>query len=108
METRFVIPEDGTIVTPPQKQKLEELKLKDLKVKNYLFQSIDRAILETILQKDTSKHIWDSTKKKYQGSTKVKRAQLQALTRDFETLQMKNGESVDEFFPRVMGIANKM
>ncbi|XP_028069635.1 uncharacterized protein LOC114272136 [Camellia sinensis] len=47
-------------------------------------------------------------KKKYQGSTRVKRAQLQAIRRDFETLQMKNGESVTDYFGRVVGIANKM
>jgi hypothetical protein len=52
------------------------LKLKDLKAKNYLFQAIDRSILETILSKDTSKQIWDSMKKKYQGSSTVKRSQL--------------------------------
>ncbi|RVW66684.1 hypothetical protein CK203_065222 [Vitis vinifera] len=46
--------------------------------------------------------------KKYQGSTRVKRAQLQALRREFEVLQMKEGESVDEYFARTLTIANKM
>jgi hypothetical protein len=36
---------------------IDELKLKDLKAKNYLFQAIDRSILETILKKDTAKDI---------------------------------------------------
>lgn len=62
-----------------QRKSVEETKLKDLKVKNYLFQAIDREIMETILDKRTSKAIWDSMKQKYQGSTKVKRAQLQAI-----------------------------
>ncbi|KAL5832282.1 hypothetical protein ACOSQ4_017636 [Xanthoceras sorbifolium] len=44
---------------------LEGQCLKVLKAKNYLFQAIGRSILETILYKDTSKHIWDSMKKKY-------------------------------------------
>ena len=91
-----------------QSKALADRKLKDLKAKNYLFQAIDRSILETILQKDTFKHIWDSMKKKYSGTTRVKRAQLQALRRDFEILQMKSGESVTDFFGRTMGIANKM
>jgi len=38
----------------------------------------------------------------------VKRAQLQALRRDFETLHMKEGETVDNFFSRTLTIANKM
>nr|DAD45562.1 TPA_asm: hypothetical protein HUJ06_003792 [Nelumbo nucifera] len=86
----------------------EAQKLKDLKAKNYLFQDIDRSILETILCKDTSKQIWDSMKKKYQGNTRAKRVQLQALRREFEVLQMKSGESVSKYFSRTMTIANKM
>ena len=38
----------------------------------------------------------------------AKRAQLQALRGDFETLHMKSGESVLDYFSRTMAIANKM
>nr|KYP38155.1 Retrovirus-related Pol polyprotein from transposon TNT 1-94 [Cajanus cajan] len=75
---------------------VEEAKLKDLKVKNFLFHAIDRQILETIFDIGTSKAIWVLMQQKYQGSTKVKRAQLQALRREFELLAMKEGEKVDE------------
>jgi hypothetical protein len=47
-------------------------------------------------------------KTKYQGNTRVKRAQLQALRRDFEVLEMKIGESVTDYFSRVMVVANDM
>ncbi|KAF7112931.1 hypothetical protein RHSIM_RhsimUnG0178000 [Rhododendron simsii] len=57
-------PAEGVVLTDAQKAELEGLKLKDLKAKNYLFQAIDRSILETILCKDSAKHIWDSMKKK--------------------------------------------
>jgi len=94
--------------TEVQQKHMEEMRLKDLKVKNYLFQSIDRTIMETILDRDSAKGIWDSMRQKYQGSTKVKRAQLQALRREFELLGMKDGESVDEYFGRTLTIGNKM
>ncbi|PNX67421.1 retrovirus-related Pol polyprotein from transposon TNT 1-94, partial [Trifolium pratense] len=86
--------ETGITVAPPnataeQLKVANESKLQDLKVKNYLFQSIDRTILETMLVRDTAKNIWDAMKLRYQGSTKVKRAQLQALRREFELLEMK-------------------
>ena len=64
----------GVLLKNTQRIEREGLHLKDLKAKNFLFQAIDRLILETILCKYTSKHIWDSMKKKYQGSTKVRRA----------------------------------
>ncbi|KAH7524627.1 hypothetical protein FEM48_Zijuj06G0139300 [Ziziphus jujuba var. spinosa] len=101
-------PAAGTILTDAQRMELEGQRLKDLKAKNYLFQAIDRSILETILCKDTSKHIWDSMKKKYQGSARARRQQLQTLRTEFETLRMKLGESVTDFFSRTMAIVNKM
>ncbi|KAK0603477.1 hypothetical protein LWI29_005394 [Acer saccharum] len=99
---------EGTEPTEAQRNTIADLKLKDLKVKNYLFQAIDRTIIETILNKETAKAIWDSMKLKYQGSTKVKRAQLQALRREFEILGIKEGEKVDEYFARILTIVNKM
>ncbi|KAH7548343.1 hypothetical protein JRO89_XS14G0105200 [Xanthoceras sorbifolium] len=77
IESSVTEPAEGTILTDAQRKELDELKLKDLKAKNYLFQAIDRSILETILQKDTFKQIWDSMKKKYQGPARAKSQQLQ-------------------------------
>lgn len=108
MEIGITAAAEGVDPSEAQMKLLDEQKLKDLKCKNYLFQSLDRSILETILKKDTSKDIWDSLKQKYQGSTRVKRAQLQALRKEFETLHMKAGESVNDYFARTLIIANKM
>ena len=47
-------------------------------------------------------------KKKYQGSARAKRQQLQALRMEFETLRMRSGESVIDYFSRIMAIVNKM
>jgi hypothetical protein len=108
VETGIVEPASEIVLTEAQRQTLEDQRLKDLKTKNYLFQAINRAILETILKKDTAKDIWDSMKKKYQGTARVKRAQLQALRKEFEILHMKEGESVNDYFARTLSIANKM
>ncbi|XP_069146978.1 uncharacterized protein [Solanum lycopersicum] len=102
------VAEPATGATEAQKTEFEVLKLKDLKVKNYLFQAIDRSILETILCKETYKKIWDSMKKKYQGNVKAKRVQLQGFRTEFETSRMKSGEAVAYFFSRIMAIASKM
>ena len=48
---------EGEKLTKAQSKALADRMLKDLKVKNYLFQAIDRSILETILQMNNSKHI---------------------------------------------------
>ncbi|MCH87239.1 retrovirus-related Pol polyprotein from transposon TNT 1-94 [Trifolium medium] len=67
--------EEGVVVAPAnataeQRKVADESKLKDLKAKNYLFQAIDRTILETILNRVTARDIWVSMRQKYQGSTK--------------------------------------
>ncbi|XP_073133594.1 uncharacterized protein [Henckelia pumila] len=108
VETGYTLPESGAALPEVKQKKLDEMKLKDSKVKNYLFQAIDRPILETILHKSTSKQIWDSMKKKYEGNDRVKRSILQALRKEFETLEMKSGENVSDYFSRVMSVVNKM
>ena len=60
------------------------------------------------MDKETLKGIWDSMKKKLQGNARVKRAQLQALRKDFEILHMKEGETVSDYFARTLTTANKM
>ncbi|XP_050916055.1 uncharacterized protein LOC127131162 [Lathyrus oleraceus] len=84
------------------------MKLKDLKAKNYLFQSLDKSILKTITQKETSKQLWDSMKMKCQGNVRVRRSQLNRLCRDFEVLGMKHGKSINDYFGRVMKVAKDM
>ncbi|XP_057962207.1 uncharacterized protein LOC131153767 [Malania oleifera] len=47
-------------------------------------------------------------KKKFEGNARVKMSYLQAFRREFETLEMRTGEGVTEYFSRVMTVANKM
>ena len=87
--------EVGAELTGAEKKAIEDAQLKDLKAKNYLFQAIDRSVLETILNKDTTKIIWASLKQKYQGTARVQRAQRRALRKDFEVLNLKVREFVN-------------
>lgn len=45
---------------------------------------------------------------KYQGNQRVQSAQLQRLRRNFEVLEMKDGDTITEYFSRVMVVANDM
>jgi Ni/Fe-hydrogenase subunit HybB-like protein len=74
VETRLFVAAEDTDLSNEQQKALANQRLKDLRAKNYLFQAIDRSILETILDKETSKGIWDSMKKKFQGNARVKHA----------------------------------
>ncbi|KAF2304542.1 hypothetical protein GH714_033153 [Hevea brasiliensis] len=59
VESGYIEPSSASAQTEAQRKKTEEMKLKDLKVKNYLFQAIDRTVLDTILKKDTAKESKD-------------------------------------------------
>lgn len=108
IETGFEEPSITTVMTHEQSQQLDDAKTNDHKVKHYLYQSIDRITFEQILDRRTSKIIWDSMKRKFGGNARVKKSLLQKLRRDFEVLEMKESEKVEEYFTRVLTITNQM
>jgi hypothetical protein len=57
IENGILAATEGVILTDAQRKHIEDQTLKDLKAKNYLFQALDRSILEMILNKDTTKNI---------------------------------------------------
>ncbi|CAA7040785.1 unnamed protein product [Microthlaspi erraticum] len=79
IETGIPRVERNVILTGAQRTEMAEKTVTDHKVKNYLFASIDKTILKTILKKETSKDLWESIKRKYQGNDRVQSAQLQRL-----------------------------
>ena len=108
IETGVEEPLDATVLTAEQSLQLENSRTNDHKVKHYLYQSIDRVTCEQILDRRTSKIIWDSMKAKYGGNARVKRSLLQKLRRDFEVLEMKESEAIEDYFTRVLAITNQM
>ncbi|KAD5317147.1 hypothetical protein E3N88_17093 [Mikania micrantha] len=101
-------PPVGIAQSDAAKKKVEELRAQDLQVKHYLYQSIDRVTFEQILDRSTAKSVWDCMKQRFQGNDRVKRSMLQKLRRDFEVLEMKAGETISEYFSRVLSIVNQM
>ena len=98
----------GTALSNAQQTQLDDAKMKDHQVKHYLYQAIDRVTFEQILDRRTSKIVWDSLKSKFGGNAKVKQSLLNTLRRDFEILQMKHSETIAEYFVRVTSVANQM
>ena len=108
MEIGFSEPEEGTMLTEAQNGHLDDARLKDHQVKHYPFQAIDRTVFEQLLNRRTTKIVWDSMNRKFGGNQKVKKSLLNALRREFEILKMKKDESITDYFARVMIISNKM
>jgi len=55
-----------------------------------------------------SKQEWETLQNKYQGNNKVKIVKLQLLRRDIQKLQMKEYESVNDFFTHTMSLDNQI
>ncbi|XP_047312671.1 uncharacterized protein LOC124915975 [Impatiens glandulifera] len=108
VECGFKEPTERTLLTDAQQGLLDNARTKDHQVKHYLYQAIDRTVLEKILDRRTFKVVWDSLKKKFGGNENVKKSLINSLRRDFEILEMKKGESITDYFARVMVIANKL
>ena len=60
------------------------------------------------MQLKTTKEIWDKIILSYEGDDQVKRAKLQSLRIQYETLRMHNDESVANYFLRIDEIVNRM
>jgi len=61
IQSGFEEPKGNEALNATQQKTIDEARLKDLK-----------AIVKTIIQKDTAKQLWDSMKLKYQGNARVK------------------------------------
>ncbi|KAL4554001.1 hypothetical protein LXL04_039876 [Taraxacum kok-saghyz] len=101
-------PTVGVAQSEAEKKKLEELRQKDLQVKHYLYQAVDRVTFEQILDRKTSKAVWESMQKRFARNERVKKSILQKLRRDFVILEMKANETIPEYFGRVLTISNQM
>lgn len=108
VENGFEEPKVGTLLTDAQQAQLQDARTKDHQVKHYLYQAIDRTVFEQILDRRSSKIVWDSMKLKFNGNEKVKKSHLQTLRREFEILGMWKEETITEYFARVMVVSNKM
>ena len=60
------------------------------------------------MQLKTAKEIWDKIILSYEGDNQVKRAKLQSLRIQYETLKMHNDESIANCFLRIDEIVNCM
>ncbi|XP_073025197.1 uncharacterized protein [Primulina eburnea] len=91
-----------------EEEKVKENKKRDAKALFFIQQTIHESIFTKISAANTAKEAWTTLQRSFQGSSKVITIKLQSLRRYFETLQMKNGESVQHYFTRVDVVVNQM
>ena len=71
-------------------------------------QGVSKTIFPRISGAKKSKEAFEILKKQFSGYTKVIFIKLQNFWREFDNLQMKENETVQEFFPKISVIINKI
>lgn len=71
------------------------------------FQSIPESLILQVGELDTAKKMWHAIKARLMGAERGKEARLQTLMSDFDRLQMKESESIDDFAGKLSEISSK-
>ncbi|XP_042756658.2 retrovirus-related Pol polyprotein from transposon TNT 1-94 [Lactuca sativa] len=73
-----------------------------------IYQGIPEDLLLSLAEKKTAKEAWDALKTMFMGADRVRTARIQTLKYEFESLNMKETEGVDEFAVKVINIVSTM
>ncbi|KAF7814435.1 putative RNA-directed DNA polymerase [Senna tora] len=101
-------PEEQSTWAAGRLKEYKQTMQKDAKALSLIQQGVSNAIFPRIMNAKTTKEAWEILKGQYKGSDKVITIKLQSLWKDFETLLMKEGESIRAFFSRVSNIVNQI
>ncbi|GKA15002.1 zinc finger, CCHC-type containing protein [Tanacetum coccineum] len=80
---------------------------KDKATTAFLYQALTEDVILQVAGCETAKELWDSLKTRNVGEEKVQQARLQSLMIGFNTLQMKDDDTVDAFTAKLNGYATK-
>ncbi|GKC89315.1 zinc finger, CCHC-type containing protein [Tanacetum coccineum] len=80
---------------------------KDKATTAFLYQALTEDVILQVAGCKTARELWESLKKRHVGEERVQQARLQSLMIGFNTLQMKDDDTVDAFTAKLNGYATK-
>ncbi|KAM0843113.1 hypothetical protein ACQ4PT_057927 [Festuca glaucescens] len=80
----------------------------DQKALTAIYQGVPEDLIPLIAEKKTSAEAWETIKTNRLGDDHIKEVRVQALKSEFDRLQMKDTESVDDFALRMKTITNEI
>ncbi|KAK2979847.1 hypothetical protein RJ640_000734 [Escallonia rubra] len=95
VEEEYVEPENLAGASQAVKKAAKEARMKDRK-----------ALSLIQLGATTAKKAWDRLENTFKGIDKVKKVRLQSLRGEFESLQMKDSETIFDYISRVLSVVN--
>ena len=94
-------------VEPRTSNTFVEMK-KDMMALAAIYQGIPEDLLLSLSEKKTAKEAWEALKTMFMGANRVKTEKIQTLKAEFESLNMKESEGVDEFAAKINHVVSTM
>ena len=76
------------------------------KALNALQDGVSKKVLAKVLSCTSAKKLWDKLETLYAGDSKVKTTKLQSLRVQYESLKMKDNETISKYFEKIDSIIN--
>ncbi|KAI0515873.1 hypothetical protein KFK09_008541 [Dendrobium nobile] len=108
VEKGYIEHQEEAVLSTAQRELLKESRKKDKKAVFFIYQALDETNFEKVASESTSKQAWEILQVAYKGIDKIKKIRLQTLRAEFEALQMKEAENVEDYFTRVLIIVNQL
>ncbi|KAL4368367.1 hypothetical protein GQ457_05G028310 [Hibiscus cannabinus] len=101
-------PQDETLLSQQERDALTKTKKKDQQALSLIHQCLDDSMFVKVANANTAKEAWEILQNSLQGVEEMKKVRLQVLRGEFETLRMKESESISDYYSRVVVIVNQM
>ncbi|KAL0356305.1 UNVERIFIED_CONTAM: Retrovirus-related Pol polyprotein from transposon TNT 1-94 [Sesamum radiatum] len=108
VETEYEEPADEGALSVAELAALQKKRSGDQSALSIIHQGLDDEMFEKIANESKAKDAWDILKISTVGVDKVKKVRLQTVRVEFESLFMKENESISDYFTRVLVVVNQM
>ena len=108
IEKDYSEPQNEASLSQSEKDSLKDLRKNDKKTLFLIYQALDDDSFEKISDTTSAKQAWEKLQTSYKGEEKVKKVRLQTLRGEFESLYIKGGEFVFDYFSRVLVVSNQL